>query len=42
LILLYEVSIWCVALIEKRRAEEDAAREAEDAPDVTPKEPGSD
>ena len=29
LTLLYEVSIWCVALIEKRRAAEDAAREAE-------------
>ena len=29
LVLLYEVSIWCVALIEKRRAAEDAAREAE-------------
>jgi len=42
LILLYEVSIWCVALIEKRRAREDAAREAEDAADVTPKEPGND
>ena len=29
LVLLYEVSIWCVALIERRRAQEDAAREAE-------------
>ncbi len=28
LVLLYEVSIWCVALIEKNRAKEDAAREA--------------
>ncbi len=28
LILLYEVSIWCVALIERKRAKEDAAREA--------------
>ncbi|MDE1937979.1 MAG: twin-arginine translocase subunit TatC [Alphaproteobacteria bacterium] len=28
LVLLYEVSIWCVSLIEKRRAKEDAAREA--------------
>jgi sec-independent protein translocase protein TatC len=47
LVLLYEVSIWCVGLIEKRRAEEAAARETEDAtkpPDAakdadTPKEP---
>ena len=30
LTLLYEVSILCVALIEKRRAKEDAARDAED------------
>ncbi|MGA7714236.1 MAG: twin-arginine translocase subunit TatC [Rhizomicrobium sp.] len=30
LTLLYEVSIWCVALIERKRAKEDAAREAED------------
>ena len=30
LTLLYEVSIWCVALIERRRAQEDAAREKED------------
>ena len=29
LVLLYEVSIWCVRLIEKRRAQEDAAAEAE-------------
>ncbi|MGC9952658.1 MAG: twin-arginine translocase subunit TatC [Rhizomicrobium sp.] len=29
LVLLYEVSIWCVSLIEKRRAQEDAARQAE-------------
>jgi len=29
LVLLYEVSILCVRLIEKRRAEEDAAREAD-------------
>ena len=29
LVLLYEVSIWCVSLIEKRRAKEDATREAE-------------
>jgi len=29
LVLLYEVSIWLVALIEKRRAAEDAAREAQ-------------
>ena len=29
LTLLYEVSIWCVALIERRRAQEDAAREKE-------------
>jgi len=27
---LYEVSIWCVALIERRRAKDDAAREASD------------
>jgi len=30
LTLLYEVSIWCVALIERRRAQGDAAREKED------------
>jgi len=30
LTLLYEVSIWCVALIERRRAQEDAEREKED------------
>jgi len=30
LVLLYEVSIWCVSLIEKRRAQDDASREAED------------
>jgi sec-independent protein translocase protein TatC len=30
LVLLYEVSIWCVALIEKRRTKEDAARAAEE------------
>jgi len=30
LTLLYEVSIWCVALIERRRAQEDAAREKEE------------
>jgi sec-independent protein translocase protein TatC len=30
LVLLYEVSIWCVRLIEKRRAAEDAARATED------------
>ena len=30
LVLLYEVSIWLVALIEKRRAQEDATRGAED------------
>ena len=30
LVLLYEVSIWCVALIEKRRAQEDATRAAQD------------
>jgi sec-independent protein translocase protein TatC len=29
LVLLYEVSIWCVSLIENRRAKEDAARQAE-------------
>ncbi|HEY0281767.1 MAG TPA: twin-arginine translocase subunit TatC [Rhizomicrobium sp.] len=29
LVLLYEVSIWCVGLIERRRAAEDTAREAE-------------
>jgi len=27
---LYEVSIWCVALIERKRAKDDAAREASD------------
>jgi sec-independent protein translocase protein TatC len=32
LVLLYEVSIWLVALIEKRRAAEDAAAEAETPP----------
>ena len=30
LTLLYEVSIWCVALIARRRAQEDAEREKED------------
>ena len=29
IVLLYEVSIWCVAMIERRRAEEDLQREAE-------------
>ena len=31
LVFLYEVSIWLVAMIEKRKAKEDAAREAEES-----------
>jgi Sec-independent protein secretion pathway component TatC len=32
LTLLYEISIWCVRLIENSRARDDAARAAEQAP----------
>ena len=32
LVFLYEISIWCVRLIEKSRAQEDAARDAAQAP----------
>jgi sec-independent protein translocase protein TatC len=31
LVFLYEVSIWLVAMIEKRKAKEEAEREAEES-----------
>ncbi|HEX4177233.1 MAG TPA: twin-arginine translocase subunit TatC [Rhizomicrobium sp.] len=36
LVLLYEISIFCVVMIERGRAKEEAARAAEDAKDLTP------
>jgi sec-independent protein translocase protein TatC len=36
LVLLYEISILCVAMIERGRAREDAERAAKEAKDLTP------
>ena len=36
LVLLYEISIFCVVMIERGRAKEEAARAAEEAKDLTP------
>ncbi|HVW75448.1 MAG TPA: twin-arginine translocase subunit TatC, partial [Rhizomicrobium sp.] len=36
LVLLYEISIFCVVMIERGRAKEEAARAAKEAKDLTP------